>query len=483
MTIGIHWFRRDLRLTDNTALNRAVAEHDQVVPVFIASKWRKEHHWCGYPRQAFLCGSLEELDRRLREKGGRLVVRSGDSVAVLENLAQETGAEAIYFNRDPDPYGREVEARLQKVAEKRGIKLIACKDHALHEREEVLTGEGKPYKVFTPYARAWSKLDKLAPGRALARIDVPRTISSDDLPTPAKWGLSGDMEIVKAGETAARARLDAFLDGPILHYAEARDLMGENGTSRLSQDLRHGLLSIREVYNACREVERRSGSPAAKQNVATFINELIWREFYLQVLWHWPDVLDREFQPDYRHLHWRGHWRPEEESAWERDKSAAEDFERWKRGQTGFPIVDAAMRQLTATGFMHNRARMIVAMFLTKDLHLWWMHGESWFMQHLVDGEIASNNGGWQWSASTGTDAAPYFRIQNPWSQSKRFDPEGKYIKRWVPELRDVPAAKLGQPPESGTLAQGYPAPMADHDEARERTLELFKKARERGAK
>ena len=478
MSIGIHWFRRDLRLTDNTALNRAVAERDQVVPVFIPSKWQKEHHWCGYPRQAFLCGSLEELDRGLRKIGGRLVVRSGDAVAVLEKLAQETGAEAIYFNRDPDPHGREVEARLQKVSEKRGIKLIACKDHALHEREEVLTGDGKPYKVFTPYARAWSKHAKVAPGGVVTRIHIPRQIPSEELPSPAHWGLRGDTGILKPGESTARARLAAFLDGSILHYGAARDLMAENGTSRLSQDLRHGLLSIREVYAACREAERASRSQAAKQSIATFINELIWREFYFQVLWHWPDVLDHEFQPEYRRLHWRGHWRPEEESAWERDKPAAADFERWKTGQTGFPIIDAAMRQLLATGFMHNRARMIVAMFLTKDLHLWWMHGESWFMRQLVDGEIASNNGGWQWSASTGTDAAPYFRIQNPWSQSKRFDPDGEYIKRWVPELRDVHASKFSRPPEGGVLAKGYPAPMVDHAEARERTLESFKKCK-----
>jgi deoxyribodipyrimidine photo-lyase len=188
------------------------------------------------------------------------------------------------------------------------------------------------------------------------------------------------------------------------------------------------------------------------------------------VLWHWPDVLEHEWREDYRDLKWRAYWRPGK-------RSPGEDFERWCAGQTGFPIVDAGMRQLAATGYMHNRVRMITAMFLTKDLHIWWMHGESWFMQHLVDGEIASNNGGWQWSASTGTDAAPYFRIQNPWSQTKRYDPDGAYVRRWVPELRDAPAAQLVQPPANGLrIARDYPLPMVDHHREREVTLEMFRR-------
>ena len=201
----------------------------------------------------------------------------------------------------------------------------------------------------------------------------------------------------------------------------------------------------------------------------TFVNELIWREFYIQVLWFNPGVLDAELQEDCRDLAWRDHWRPEE-------RPAGEAFQRWCRGETGFPIVDAGMREMNATGFMHNRVRMITAMFLTKDLHIWWMRGESYFMQRLVDGEIASNNGGWQWSASTGTDAAPYFRIQNPWLQGKRFDAEGEYIKRWIPELRDTPAAKLFAPPTPGIpLAKGYPLPMVDHARERDAALEMFR--------
>jgi deoxyribodipyrimidine photo-lyase len=279
------------------------------------------------------------------------------------------------------------------------------------------------------------------------------------------------------GEAAARKRLSRFLDGPVFAYAARRDLPAETGTSRLSQDLRWGLLSIREVYAKLQQASAENRKVADKSSASTFLNELIWREFYHQVLWHAPEVLQHEYQPDTRALAWRAHWRPEAESAWEREPQSRKDFKSWCQGMTGFPIVDAGQRELAATGFMHNRVRMITAMFLTKDLHLWWMHGESWFMRQLVDGEIASNNGGWQWSASTGTDAAPYFRIQNPWSQTKRFDPAGAYIKKWVPELRDVPPARLVEP--TGTaMARGYPAPMVDHGAAREQTLALFRRER-----
>lgn len=465
MSVAIHWFRRDLRLTDNTALNEA-ARHGQVVPLYVVSEWSGDHHWCGAPRQEFLCGCLASLARNIEHKGGRLILRRGRADAVLEKLVCETGAEAITFNRDPDPFGRVMEAKVAAMAHRLGVKVVACKDHALHERDEVLTGSGTPFRVFTPYARAWTKLDKPAPGKSPAKLSVPPGVASEPLPTLATWGLCSGATIIEPGEAAARKRLGRFLDGPVLGYAELRDIPAAQNTSRLSQDLRHGTLSIREVYARCMEVA--AANPARRRSVEVFVNELIWREFYMQVLWHWPEVLAHEMQESYRDLKWRDHWRPEE-------RIAGEDFARWCRGETGFPIVDAGMRELAATGFMHNRVRMIVAMFLTKDLRVWWMHGESWFMRRLVDGEIASNNGGWQWSASTGTDAAPYFRIQNPWSQSKRFDRDGDYIRRWVPELRDVPAARLHETPAQ-RLAKDYPLPMVDHAAARDAALEMFRR-------
>ena len=454
----IHWFRRDLRITDNTALAAAAATGEPVVPVYVRSTWTERHQWTGPHRQEFLCGSLAALDGNLRAIGSRLVVRAGDAVEELGRLAHETGARAIFFNRDPDPFGRAVEKRLETL----GLELRAFKDHAVHERDEVLTGEGKAFRVFTPYSRAWRKLAKPTTGPRLKALKTPDSVRGEPLPTLADWKLASAGKIVEPGERAARERLRRFLAGPIASYGATRDLPAAEGTSRLSQDLRYGLLSIREVYARADEAAR--ALPAAqRKNAETFLTELIWREFYFQVLWHWPEVLDEDFSPRFRAMRWTGDPR---------------HFARWRDGETGFPIVDAAMRQLRETGFMHNRARMIVAMFLTKDLQLHWRLGESWFMQQLTDGEIASNNGGWQWSAGTGADAAPYFRIQNPWTQTQRYDPEGRYIRTWLPELRDVPPERLMRSPTDGrALAPGYPLPMVDHAGAREKTLAMFAQA------
>jgi deoxyribodipyrimidine photo-lyase len=460
MSIAIHWFRRDLRVTDNTALTAAVSRHESVVPAYIVSEWKERHRWTGAPRQEFLCGCIASLAANLKSKGGRLIIRRQDADKALEKLVRETGAEAIYYNRDPDPYGRAMEKRIESASRRLGVAVHAHKDHALHEREEILTGADEPFRVFTPYARAWSKLEKAKPGRAISRLRTPPEISSEPLPTLSTWRLASGAEILQPGESAARRRLSRFLDGPIFSYGGLRDIPASEGTSRLSQDLRHGTLSIREIFSKCREVSE-TATATQRRSIEIFINELIWREFYFQALWHWPELLEREFLPERRGMQWA---------------SGGEPLERWREGQTGFPIVDAGMRQLNATGFMHNRVRMIVAMFLTKDLHIDWRSGEQWFMQRLVDGEIASNNGGWQWSASTGADAAPYFRIQNPWLQTRRYDPDGDYIKRWVPELRDVPAVKFAAPPTPGlALAKGYPHPVVDHAVERDRALEMYR--------
>jgi len=460
MKRAIHWFRRDLRITDNTALAAAAKQAEEVVPVYVVSDWKKKHRWTGAPRQTFLCGSLSALDGNLRSIGGALIVREGNAEEALVKLAREAKAEAVFTNRDPDSFGRGSEQRVAKMLAEDGRELRTFKDHAIHERDEVKTGEGGNFRVFTPYSRAWAKLDKPAAGPALKRLKTPAGIKSAELPTPAHWGLKQFAGGVEAGEKAARARLKKFLAGPIHEYGETRDLMGEDGTSRLSQDLRHGLLSIREVYHRAKAAAEGANA-TGRNNVWKFVSELIWREFYFQILWHYPEVLDHEFNAKYRGMKW--------------DHDEAK-YRAWCEGRTGFPIVDAAMRQLNATGYMHNRSRMISAMFLTKDLHLDWRLGEQYFMQTLIDGEIASNNGGWQWSAGTGADAAPYFRIQNPWSQTKRYDPEGKYIRQWIPELRDVAAAKfLDAPADANPLAKGYPLPMVDHSTERDETLRRFK--------
>ena len=453
----LHWFRRDLRLTDNTALSAASRQADSVVPVYVVSDWRQSHRWTGTNRQQFLCGCLAALENDLRTIGGRLAVRRGDPVAELERLAVETGAEAIFFNRDPDPHGWETERRLAAMAAGRGIRLVDFKDVCVHERDEVLTAKGEPFRVFTPYAKAWRKIPLPSPSPRPKPLATPAGIYSLPLPSLKTWGLSGAArEIPEPGEKAARQRLGHFLSHGLAGYGDARNFPSEKSTSRLSQDLRFGLVSIREIFSAV-EKRAREFPAAGRDSAAKFSGELIWREFYMQVLWHFPEVLEHEFQPKFRGMRWPG---------------KARNFELWAAGMTGFPIVDAAMRELDATGFMHNRARMIAAMFLTKDLHLDWRLGEKLFMQKLIDGEIASNNGGWQWSAGTGADAAPYFRIQNPWTQAKRYDPEGAYIKTWIPELRDVPPEKFSAP--GAPLAKGYPWPIVDHAKARDITLDFF---------
>lgn len=461
----IHWFRRDFRITDNTALNAAVSaagSDGEVIPVYIVSDWKGTHQWTGGARQEFLCGSVASLAKNLEAIGGRLIICKGDAVVELEKLANETGAEAIFSNRDPDPFGGSIEARLEAMTQLKGIQLSLHKDVCIHERDEVLTGQGTIYRVFTPYSKAWFALPKPLPSLAIKQLKTPEKISSLPLPQLSDWGLITSAAIPEPGERAAQKRLKTFLAQTVGSYGEQRDLPSLAGTSHISQDLRLGLISPRQIYASTKQIED-SLPIDARKSAMKFLTEIVWREFYMQLLWHYPELLDQEFNTTWRGMEWAGL------------TQCPDAFERWCEGRTGFPLIDAGMRQLAATGWMHNRVRMITAMFLTKDLHLDWRLGEAFFMRSLVDGEIASNNGGWQWSAGTGADAAPYFRIQNPWSQTKRYDPQGLYIRKWVPELRDVSNASLLDPPADGRpIASGYPLPMLDHSTERDRTLELF---------
>ena len=457
----IHWFRRDLRIADNMGLYAAAKTGAATIPVYFLSNWKRSHSWCGPNRQHFLCGCLASLSANLETLGGRLIVRAGDPVAGLRDLILETRASAVHFNADPDPHGKEVEKRVRAMCAATGVECHSHHDVSLHPPDEVLTQGGQPYRVYTPYSRNWLKLEKPQPLGKPARLNTPAGIRSLPLPDISHWGLEQPAaQLVEPGERAARQRLKHAVRESIGRYAARRDIPAANGTSRISQDLRHGLLSIRTVYAECMKASENAAA-AERTSIEVYIKELAWREFYFAILHHFPNVLDEEFNPDWRGLPW---------------DEPGELFERWKQGRTGSPIVDAGMRELLATGHMHNRVRMITAMFLTKDLHIDWKLGESHFMQHLVDGEIASNNGGWQWSAGTGADAAPYFRIQNPWSQSARYDPEGTYIKRWLPELAKTAPARLAEPPKDGRpIADGYPLPCLDHKTERERTLAIFK--------
>ena len=450
-TRAIHWFRRDLRLTDNTALLAASGESAELIPVCILSDWKKEHLWTGPKRQKFLCECLDSLAKNIRHLGGTLIFRQGDAIKELQKLIKETKAEALYYNKDVDPFGKEVERELSQILE---IPIHSYQDACLHGPEEVLKEDGSPYRVYTPYSKRWMPLPKRAPSGKPRSLKTPEGIGSVPIPTLSSWGLSDfSCSILPGGEKAARDRMKVALADRVPSYDSLRDFPSAEGTSRLSQDLRWGTISIRELYTKAEQCE----SPQ-------YLKELAWREFYFQILHHFPEVLHLEFNPVWRGLPW---------------SDPDEKFEAFKKGETGFPIIDAGVRELLSTGFMHNRVRMIVAMFLTKDLHLDWRLGEQFFMQHLVDGEIASNNGGWQWSAGTGADAAPYFRIQNPWSQTKRFDPKEEYIKKWVPDLADVPLKLLTEPPSDNLpIAPGYPAPIVDHSTERQVTLALFKKHR-----
>lgn len=460
----IHWFRRDLRLSDNTALHRATLDSEKVLPVYVSSEWKGEHHWTGTGRQAFLCGCLESLSKNIDHAGGSLIFRRGDAVEELRSLIKESNAEAIYLNRDPDPYGRETENRIRELCREFGIEYCDFNDVVLHEPGDVLTGSGSPYKVYTPFSRTWFDCEKPEGVNAVRTIHTLTTVRTGSVPAVNDWGLKFEGELLREpGEKAARRRLKHALENVISEYAEKRNDPAADATSHLGADLRYGTISVREVFHRAEEARRASRSESIRNSIHTFQKQLAWREFFISVLHFFPEVLETDFNEDWRGLKWD-------------DPGKDDRFEKWTAGKTGFPIVDAGMRQLAETGYMHNRVRMIVAMFLTKDLHVYWRHGEAHFMRHLLDGEIANNNGGWQWSAGTGADAAPYFRIQNPWTQTGRYDPEGEYIKRWVPELKSVDPKHFAKPPEKGgKIHPDYVEPMVDHGREREETLDRFK--------
>jgi len=473
LTTAIWWARRDLRLGDNQALQTALEESGQVIPVFILESKLLASSYVGAKRLAFLLAGLRALDDSLRRKGSYLVVRQGDPLVELKHLVGECAATAIYAEPDVSPYARERDERLSKE-----LPLHWSGSPAVLPPGFVLNKFGRPYTVFTPFSKAWKRALPLQPGM---HFDAP-----EHIPTPA--GISGFMIPIKpalmkevpfpAGELEALRRLEQFtglstpagISGapPIYDYALGRDRLSEQGSSGLSPYLRFGMLSARQAVVAALSAMQAAPDKAWRASADTWLNELVWREFYLQVLYHFPQVRERNFRPG--------------EVRWANNP---EHFEAWKAGRTGYPLVDAAMRQLAHSGWMHNRARMVVASFLTKDLLIDWRWGEGWFMQQLVDGDPALNNGGWQWAAGTGTDAVPYFRILNPVSQSQKHDLQGLYIRRWLPELSGVPDEFIHQPwlmPAELQKASGartgvdYPAPLVDHALRRKLALEAYRR-------
>lgn len=455
---SILWYRRDLRVHDLPAL-AAAAEQGPVLPVFVLDERLLGGRRASANRTWFLLKSLRALDAALRERGTRLHIRRGRPEEVIPELALACGAGAVYVSRDYAPFGRRRDARTGRALSAVGVELIEMAGVLAQEPGDVLTAKGAPFTVFGPFRRRWESLPRRtvlpAPGR-IARVDG---IEPGELPPAGR----SPAAIIEPGEAAARRRLDCWVDGGLAMYAEQRDFPASGGTSRLSQDLRWGLLSPVEVLERC-----AAAGPAG----AKFAAEVAWRDFNHHLLWHHPRVLREPFQRQFAGMRWRD----------DTDALAA-----WKAGRTGFPLVDAGMRELLATGYMHNRVRMVCASFLAKQLLIDWRLGEAHFMEHLVDGDVANNNGGWQWSAGTGADAQPYFRVFNPARQAAKFDPGGEYLRRWVPELGRVPIRYLPEPhtmpPDvqreaACTIGRDYPAPIVDHRLARERAIAAFSAAR-----
>lgn len=471
---ALMWFRADLRVHDNPALAAACRQaSDGVVGVFlIASKQWRDHDW-GDPRVDFLRRTLAALSADLSRLGMPLLIRQAprftDAPAVLLELAREHRCSALFFNREYEVNERARDGQVSSAFESASIAVHPTTDQVILPPGAVRTGDGGWYTVFTPFRKAWlARVAEDGPGslESPRPIRHPIAVKPDLIPNEVP-GFAPVSAAVQdrwpAGQSEAIARLNRFIAEQVHDYHKNRDRPALNSTSALSPYLAVGAISIRQCLHAA--VGANLGRlEATGSGPATWINELIWREFYRHILVAFPRVsMGRAFKPQTERLPWR-----EDER----------EFEAWCEGRTGFPIVDAAMRCLRETGWMHNRLRMIVAMFLTKDLFLDWRLGERHFMRRLIDGDLASNNGGWQWSASTGTDAAPYFRIFNPTEQSRKCDPNGAFIRQWLPELRDLDDRGIHDPSSLPPLTRvrlNYPEPIVEHRAARERVLRAFK--------
>jgi deoxyribodipyrimidine photo-lyase len=424
----LFWFRRDLRISDNAGLYRALKSNKNVLPLFIFDSVILEKLEDRHDRRVdFIHRTLAILKAEFENVGTSLLTLYGDPVKIFKVLSPG----AVYTNHDYEPYARERDAEVKKILEAKGSSFSSFKDQVIFEKDEVLKDDGTPYTVFTPYSRKWkAKLNKFY----LKSYPVEKYIHNFQKVKKLNLPTLADIGFTKSNLTEPDRVVKTKT---IKEYHTTRNFPAIQGTTRLSIHLRFGTISIRKL-----------GQIAQKQN-ETWLNELIWRDFYHMILWHFPHVEKRPFKAAYDHIPWRNN---------------ADEFERWCTGRTGYPIVDAGMRELNETGFMHNRVRMITASFLTKHLLIDWRWGEAYFASKLLDYDLAANNGGWQWAASSGCDAAPYFRIFNPELQTERFDPELKYVKKWVPEL--------------GT--NDYPAPIVDHKQARERAIKTYKAALEK---
>lgn len=426
--ISIFWFRRDLRLYDNTALYYALQENQPVLPLFIFdSEILDDLKDKSDARVSFIHNHLTAINEQLQEIGSGVLVKHGKPEEIYKTLIEEYDIQSVFTNRDYEPYALERDQKIDNILQQNGIGFYDFKDHVIFEKDEILTGGNEPYKVFTPFKNKW--LEKLESGH-IHPYKIFLNKENFHQFEPEIPSLK-DIGFMKTEISIPKKEYDKSI---IRKYDQERDFPAKNGTSRLGIHLRFGTISIREAVSHAQNLND------------TWLNELIWRDFYSMILANFPHVVNNAFKAKYDAIPWR---------------NSKEDFQKWCEGKTGYPIVDAGMRELNQTGYMHNRVRMIVASFLTKHLLIDWRWGEAYFAEKLLDYELASNNGGWQWAAGTGTDAQPYFRIFNPYSQTDKFDKNKEYIKKWVPEAN----------------TSEYPEPMIDHKEARQRALDTYKSA------
>jgi deoxyribodipyrimidine photo-lyase len=428
-SLSIMWFRRDLRLTDNAALYHALQSGSPVLPIFVFDRNildKLENK--ADKRVQFIHDALQQMQDKLVAMGSSLQVFHGTPAQAFEQLLQQYNIGKVFTNHDYEPYAAERDSAIAQVLEKSGAALHTFKDQVIFEKLEVTKDDGKPYTVFTPYSRKWKAKLALT---GVTPYDTEKGFANFYRQSPQPIPSLEQMGFVPAADSFPPAQLDEEL---VKKYSQQRDFPAVAGTSKMGVHLRFGTVSIRQLMLKAQALNE------------TYLNELIWRDFYHMILWNFPQVgKGQAFKPEYDRIEWR---------------NDAEAFERWCQGQTGYPIVDAGMRELNATGFMHNRVRMIVASFLTKHLLLDWRLGEAYFAEKLLDFDLAANNGGWQWAAGSGCDAAPYFRVFNPRLQTEKFDKDLRYIRHWVPELDSF----------------NYPRPMVDHDFARKRALEVYGK-------
>ncbi len=477
MKRALVWIRRDLRTRDHVAWAAATAEAQEVAVVFVFdTKILDDLPDHDDRRLSFIRGSLDEVDAKLRRAGSALLTRHGDPIELIPRLAHELGVEAVFTNGDVDPYALRRDAEVSRKLKAEGRSLKTFKDHVLFAPNEILSPEGEPYVLHRAYAEAaFARLDStrdLAVHDPDLRRSMPLEslrgyVQSHSLP---EIGFAPTALWLDPGEDAAYARLERFMVERLGEYADARHIPAVPGVSGLSVHLRHGTLSIRE---AARQGYERMRPHRVRDGGEKWLKELVWREYYHMILAKFPHVADEAFDPAFRGIDYPG---------------TEGEYAAWERAETGYPIVDAAMRQLAQTGYMHNRLRMIVASFLCRDLLIDFRRGEAHFARWLLDFDLASNSGGWQWAASVGSDPQPYFGVINPLAQARKFDPDGEFVRQWIPELAVLDAVSIHAPWESPlaltgqgiVLGRDYPNPIVDHEGRRDRAIALLRSARER---